>query len=158
MNVKAIYPGSFDPITNGHLDIIERASKLYDEVTVLVAVSSQKKPFFTCEERVEMIKEAVKHIPNVKVDFYQGLTVKYALEHGAKVLVRGLRAVSDFEYEFQLSAANNYISKEIEMVFLMSNTSSHFISSSTVKELFLNGHSLEGLVPANVISKFNLKK
>lgn len=155
--MKAVYPGSFDPITNGHLDIIERASALYDELTVLVAVSPNKKSFFTPEERIEMIKEATKHLPNVKVDYYEGLTVEYAKQHGARVLVRGLRAVSDFEYEFQLSAANFYLTKDVEMVFMMAHARNHFISSSTIKEIFKNGQSVEGLVPPVVIEKLKDK-
>ena len=140
--IKAVYPGSFDPITNGHLNIINRASKLYDELIVLVAISPAKKPFFSIEEKVNMIKDSVKDLPNVKVDFYEGLVVDYV-----QVLVRGLRAVSDFEYEFQLAAANRFINNEIEMVFFMANSENNFISSSMIKEMALAGQDVSSLVP-----------
>ena len=148
--IKAVYPGSFDPITNGHLNIINRASKLYDELIVLVAISPAKKPFFTIEEKVNMIKDSVKDLPNVKVDFYEGLVVDYASKNNVQVLVRGLRAVSDFEYEFQLAAANRFINNEIEMVFFMANSENNFISSSMIKEMALAGQDVSSLVPPMV--------
>ena len=144
--IKAVYPGSFDPITNGHLNIINRASKLYDELIVLVAISPAKKPFFSIEEKVNMIKDSVKDLPNVKVDFYEGLVVDYASKNNVQVLVRGLRAVSDFEYEFQLAAANRFINNEIEMVFFMANSENNFISSSMIKEMALAGQDVSSLV------------
>ena len=148
--IKAVYPGSFDPITNGHLNIINRASKLYDELIVLVAISPAKKPFFSIEEKVNMIKDSVKDLPNVKVDFYEGLVVDYASKNNVQVLVRGLRAVSDFEYEFQLAAANRFINNEIEMVFFMANSENNFISSSMIKEMSLAGQDVSSLVPPMV--------
>ena len=148
--IKAVYPGSFDPITNGHLNIINRASKLYDELIVLVAISPAKKPFFSIEEKVNMIKDSVKDLPNVKVDFYEGLVVDYASKNNVQVLVRGLRAVSDFEYEFQLAAANRFINNEIEMVFFMANSENNFISSSKIKEMALAGQDVSSLVPPMV--------
>ena len=148
--IKAVYPGSFDPITNGHLNIINRASKLYDELIVLVAISPAKKPFFSIEEKVNMIKDSVKDLPNVKVDFYEGLVVDYASKNNVQVLVRGLRAVSDFEYEFQLAAANRFINNEIEMVFFMANSENNFISSSMIKEMALAGQDFSSLVPPMV--------
>ena len=148
--IKAVYPGSFDPITNGHLNIINRASKLYDELIVLVAISPTKKPFFSIEEKVNMIKDSVKDLPNVKVDFYEGLVVDYASKNNVQVLVRGLRAVSDFEYEFQLAAANRFINNEIEMVFFMANSENNFISSSMIKEMALAGQDVSSLVPPMV--------
>ena len=148
--IKAVYPGSFDPITNGHLNIINRASKLYDELIVLVAISPAKKPFFSIEEKVIMIKDSVKDLPNVKVDFYEGLVVDYASKNNVQVLVRGLRAVSDFEYEFQLAAANRFINNEIEMVFFMANSENNFISSSMIKEMALAGQDVSSLVPPMV--------
>ena len=148
--IKAVYPGSFDPITNGHLNIINRASKLYDELIVLVAISPAKKPFFSIEEKVNMIKDSVKNLPNVKVDFYEGLVVDYASKNNVQVLVRGLRAVSDFEYEFQLAAANRFINNEIEMVFFMANSENNFISSSMIKEMALAGQDVSSLVPPMV--------
>ena len=148
--IKAVYPGSFDPITNGHLNIINRASKLYDELIVLVAISPAKKPYFSIEEKVNMIKDSVKDLPNVKVDFYEGLVVDYASKNNVQVLVRGLRAVSDFEYEFQLAAANRFINNEIEMVFFMANSENNFISSSMIKEMALAGQDVSSLVPPMV--------
>ena len=148
--IKAVYPGSFDPITNGHLNIINRASKLYDELIVLVAISPAKKPFFSIEEKVNMIKDSVKDLPNVKVDFCEGLVVDYASKNNVQVLVRGLRAVSDFEYEFQLAAANRFINNEIEMVFFMANSENNFISSSMIKEMALAGQDVSSLVPPMV--------
>ena len=148
--IKAVYPGSFDPITNGHLNIINRASKLYDELIVLVAISPAKKPFFSIEEKVNMIKDSVKDLPNVKVDFYEGLVVDYASKNNVQVLVRGLRAVSDFEYEFQLAAANRFINNEIEMLFFMANSENNFISSSMIKEMALAGQDVSSLVPPMV--------
>ena len=155
--IKAVYPGSFDPITNGHLNIINRASKLYDELIVLVAISPAKKPFFSIEEKVNMIKDSVKDLPNVKVDFYEGLVVDYASKNNVQVLVRGLRAVSDFEYEFQLAAANRFINKEIEMVFFMANSENNFISSSMIKEMALAGQDVSSLVP-QMVTKYLKEK
>lgn len=149
----AIYPGSFDPITNGHLDILERASKVFDKIIVLVAINQDKKERFTVNERVEMIKESVKDIPNVSVDSYEGLTVKYAKEHGATHLIRGLRAVSDFEYEFQLASANEFADSSIDMVFFMARGDKAFISSSAIIALHNNGVDVSKLVPANVFKK-----
>ena len=134
----------------GHLNIINRASKLYDELIVLVAISPAKKPFFSIEEKVNMIKDSVKDLPNVKVDFYEGLVVDYASKNNVQVLVRGLRAVSDFEYEFQLAAANRFINNEIEMVFFMANSENNFISSSMIKEMALAGQDVSSLVPPMV--------
>ena len=114
-----VYPGSFDPITNGHLDVIERASKIFDEVIVLIAINNEKKSFFSVEERIEMIKESTKHMKNVKVDSYDGLTMRYAKKVNAIALIRGLRVVSDFEYEWKLAAANEFIDNSIEMIFFM---------------------------------------
>ena len=155
--IKAVYPGSFDPITNGHLNIINRASKLYDELIVLVAISPAKKPFFSIEEKVNMIKDSVKDLPNVKVDFYEGLVVDYASKNNVQVLVRGLRAVSDFEYEFQLAAANRFINNEIEMVFFMANSENNFISSSMIKEMALAGQDVSSLVP-QMVTKYLKEK
>jgi pantetheine-phosphate adenylyltransferase len=150
---RAIYPGSFDPITNGHLDILKRANEVFDEIIVLVAVNPNKHFNFTPEERVEMIKEATKEYKNVKVDFYDGLTVKYAKEHNAKHLIRGLRAVTDFEYEFQLASANEYVDESIDMVFFMARGDKTFISSSGVMELVNNGVDVSRLVPESVIKR-----
>ena len=150
---RAIYPGSFDPITNGHLDILERASKVFDEIIVLVAVNPNKHFNFSIEERVEMIKEATKNMKGVKVDSSTGLTVKYAKEHGATHLIRGLRAVSDFEYEFQLASANEFVNKDIDMVFFMSRGDKSFISSSSIMQMYRSGVDVSSLVPPSVIKK-----
>lgn len=154
---KAIYPGSFDPITNGHIDVLERALEVFDEVTLLIAVNPDKHSRFTVEERIEMTKEAVKHLKGVKVDSYDGLTVQYAKKVGAKHLVRGLRAVSDFEYEFALNAANNYIDKSIDVVFFMANSEHSFISSSNIDELQKSGVDISTLVPESVVKMYQKK-
>ena len=149
----AIYPGSFDPITNGHLDILTRASKIFDKVIVLVASNPNKRSRFSVEDRVNMIKDSVKNIKNVEVDSYDGLTVKYAKEHGATHLIRVLRAVSDFEYEFQLASANEFADASIDMVFFMARGDKTFISSSAILELHENGIDISDLVPESVIKK-----
>ena len=153
---RAIYPGSFDPITNGHIDILNRAREVFDEVIVLVAVNPNKHFNFTPEERVQMIKDATKDMKNVKVDYYDGLTVKYAKEHGSKHLIRGLRAVTDFEYEFQLASANEFVDDSIDMVFFMARGDKTFISSSAIMELANSGVDVKELVPDSVYKK--LKK
>ena len=146
----AIYPGSFDPITNGHLDILNRALGIFDKVIVLVAVNPNKKSRFSPEERKAMIVEAVGNNPKVAVDSYDGLTVKYAREHDAKYLIRGLRAVTDFEYEFQLATANDYADNSIDTVFLMSKNDKSFINSSMIMELHEKGIDVSNLVPESV--------
>lgn len=148
----AIYPGSFDPITNGHLDILNRALDIFDEIIVLVAINDQKKSRFSIAERKVMIEEAVNN-PRVKVDSYDGLTVKYAKEHGASHLIRGLRAVTDFEYEFQLASANDFADKSIDTVFLMSKSNKSFINSSMIIELHNKGVDVSELVPASVLKR-----
>ena len=149
----AIYPGSFDPITNGHLDVLYRSLEVFDKVIVLVAVNPNKKGRFSIEERVEMIKEATKDIPNVEVDSYEGLTVNYAKEKGAKHLIRGLRAVTDFEYEYQLASANALANNEIDMVFFMSRGETSNLTSSTIMELARNGVDVSKLVPSSVLKR-----
>ena len=153
MNI-AIYPGSFDPITNGHLDMIIRSSKLFDKVIVLIANNPNKVCRFSLTSRVRMIKEATKDISNVEVDSYDGLTVNYAKEHNAKAIIRGLRVVSDFEYEWSYAAANEFINKDIEMVFLMAHKERTFISSSTIDELYRSGVDISSLVPSIVIEEY----
>ena len=148
----AIYPGSFDPITNGHLDILNRALKIFDKVIVLVAINPKKKSRFSAEERVAMIKEAVNNA-NVEVDASSGLTVEYAKAHGATHLIRGLRAVTDFEYEFQLASANDFIDSNIDTVFLMSKNDKSFINSSMIMELHEAGVDVSSLVPDSVVKR-----
>src|SRR5574344_2376656 len=126
----AVYPGSFDPITNGHLDILKRAYQLFDKIILLVADNSNKNCVFSVDERVAMAKEAVKDYPNVVVDSSSGLTVAYAKEHGAKVLIRGLRVVSDFEYELQLAKTNEFIDRDVDCIYFMTHSETSFISSS----------------------------
>lgn len=150
-----IYPGSFDPITNGHLDILKRSLKIFDKVIVLIAVNPNKKARFSPEERKEMVLESVND-PRVEVDTFEGLTVQYAKEHGATHLIRGLRAVTDFEYEFQLTTANDFIDNNIDTIFLMSKSDKSFISSSMILELYDSGVDVSELVPPSVIK--HLKK
>lgn len=154
----AVYPGSFDPITNGHLDVLERSLSVFDKVIVLVAVNPEKKGRFTYQERVEMIKEAVKDYPNVEVDYYDGLTVEYAKKVGATHLIRGLRAVTDFEYEYQLAAANAMVDHSIDMVFFMSRGETSSLNSSTIIEFYKHGVDISKMVPSSVIKMLDSKK
>ena len=149
----AVYPGSFDPITNGHLDILSRACNIFDKVIVLVAVNPNKRSNFSPAERVEMIKEATKDFNNVEVFSDSGLTVKFAKEHGATHLIRGLRAVSDFEYEFRLASANEFVDASIDMVFFMARGDKTFISSSAIMEMAKSGVDVSSLVPASVFKR-----
>ena len=146
----AIYPGSFDPITLGHLDIIERGSKLFDRVVVAVLRNPGKTPLFTVEQRLNQIHTATRHLPQVEVDSFDGLTVDYANLIGAKVLLRGLRVMSDFEKELQMAHTNKTLSTEIETVFLATSTEHGFLSSSIVKEIARFNGSIDHLVPAHV--------
>lgn len=146
----AIYPGSFDPITKGHLDILKTGAEIFDKVIIAVARNSEKKGFLPIEERVKLIKESVRDLENVEVDSFEGLTIEYAKKQGAKVLIRGLRAVSDFEYELQLSQANSSLSSEIKTVFLTTKPKYNFISSSTIKEIYLNNGDISKFVPEPV--------
>ncbi len=157
MNI-GVYPGSFDPITNGHLDIIKRAANIFDKVVVLVSYNKDKKSYFSVKDRVNMIKESVKNMKNVEVDSTTMLTVRYAKKIGAKALVRGLRVVSDFDYEWKLAAANEYIDDSIEIVFLISKNEYSFISSSYIQEMHDNGVDISKLVPIVVKDYFNKKR
>ena len=148
----AVYPGSFDPITNGHLEILKRALNIFDKVIMLVAVNPTKKTRFSVEERVAMIKEAVDD-NRVVVDSSEGLTVEYAKKNGASHLIRGLRAVTDFEYEFSLASANDFIDSSIDTVFLMSKAEKSFINSSMIMELYQSGVDISALVPASVLKR-----
>ena len=149
--IKAIYPGSFDPITNGHLDIIDRASKVFDELIVGVLVNPDKKGLFTVEERVELIKRVVKEIPNVKVESFSGLLIDFMKEKQIQVIIKGLRAVSDFEYECQMSLMNKKLDPNIDTVFMMASAMNSFLSSSSVKQVAMFGGCIEELVPKEVI-------
>lgn len=150
MNQIAIYSGSFDPVTNGHLDIIERSSKIFEHVIVAVFCNPYKQPMFTMEERVELLRDAVKAFPNVSVDSFGGLLIDYAQQQGASVIIRGIRAISDFEGEFQKASMNKKLDPSIETLFLMSSTEHTFLSSSIVKEAAMFGGCIKGLVPENV--------
>ena len=150
-----IYPGSFDPITNGHMDILKRAAALFDKVILLLAVNPSKKSTFSVEERMKMMKEAVKDMPNVEVDFTSGFTVNYAKKVGSSHIIRGLRAVTDFEYEFQLAAANKFVDSDVDMVFLMAGQTTSFISSSMINELHKNGADISSLVPPSVVEAYS---
>lgn len=151
----AVYPGSFDPITNGHLDLIKRSLKLFDKLIVLVSFNLNKKERFSVEERVLMIKEALEEsgLENVEVDSYDGLSIEFAKQKGAVALIRGLRVVTDFEYEWSLCSSNHFIDKDIEMVFLMAPKETSFISSSAIIELAQNGVDVSPLVPQSVYKR-----
>ncbi|WP_019242424.1 MULTISPECIES: pantetheine-phosphate adenylyltransferase [Bacillus] len=146
----AVCPGSFDPITNGHVDIIQRAAKIFDELHIMVLINSAKSPLFSTEERVQLIKDATSHIPNVIVDSYSGLLVDYAKGINACAIIRGLRAVSDFEYEMQGTSMNRILDDHIETFFMMTNNQYSFLSSSIVKEVAKYGGDVSELVPAVV--------
>lgn len=151
---KAVYAGSFDPITNGHIDILKRSLEVFDEVIMLVADNQEKKSRFSVQERVEMIREAIQDIKGASVDSYHGLTVEYANKVGAKHLIRGLRAVTDFDYEFTLMEANKYIDPSIESVFFMSNKDYSFISSSSIDSMQKANVDISKLVPDSVIKMY----
>ena len=146
----AIYPGSFDPLTNGHLDVAQRAAKLFDRVIVAVAKNESKNPLFTLEEREALVKQAVAHLPNVRTDSFDGLLVEYAAARKARVIVRGLRAVSDFEFEFQLALMNRKLDEHIEAIFMMPKDTYTFLSSRIVKEIARLGGDVSAFVPAHV--------
>jgi pantetheine-phosphate adenylyltransferase len=154
----AIYPGSFDPITYGHLDILKNASELFDKVIIAVAHNGAKTGFLTTEERVKLIKESITDMPKVEVDSFEGLTIEYAKKQGAIVLIRGLRAVSDFEFEMQLSQTNSALCNEIKTVFLTTKPKYNFISSTTIKEIWQNGGDISKFVPEPVYNYLNSKK
>jgi len=153
----AVYPGSFDPITNGHLDLIQRALKIFDHIVVAVATNAFKKSLFTIEERMEMIRGSLADNPNVSIDSFDGLLVKYAKARKARAILRGLRAVTDFEYEFQLAMMNRRLEPEIETVFLMTGLRWVFLSSSILKEAAIHGGDIEGMVPEIVFQKLREK-
>lgn len=147
MNKIAVYPGSFDPITNGHVDIIKRGLRMFDEIIILVARNPQKQSLFTVEERLEIIREVVKDCEHVRVDSFNGLLVEYVKSAGSNVILRGLRALSDFEYEFQLALINRRLNREIETVFLMSGFKWLYTSSKIINEAASLGGSVKGMVP-----------
>ena len=158
---RAIYPGSFDPVTNGHLDIIERGCKLFDEIIIGILVNPEKQPFFSVEERREMLAEVLRHLDHrhckVRVDSFSGLLVEYAVAQQADVIVRGIRAISDYEYELQMALMNRRLEPGIETVFMMPAESYSYVSSRLVKEVFHLGGTVEGLVPALVEQRMKEK-
>ena len=152
MNI-AVYPGSFDPITNGHLDIISRGAKIYDKLIVAVLVNMDKKGLFDIEERVELIKKVTKDLDNVEVLSFEGLLVDFARIHNSKVILKGLRTVSDFEYEFQMALMNSKLDPDIETVFMMTSSAYSYVSSSSVKQVAKFGGNIKGLVPEELITE-----
>lgn len=153
MKIKAVYPGSFDPITNGHIYIAERAAAIFDQVIVSVLVNERKNAAFTVKERCEMAKESLNHIQNISIDSFNGLLVDYVRQVGASVIIRGLRAMSDFEYEFQMALMNRRLAPEIETFFIVTDPKYSYVSSSSVREIFHFGGSVEGVVPDYVLEK-----
>ncbi len=151
--VTAIYPGSFDPVTNGHLDLITRGAALFDRLIVGVLQNSAKNPLFSVGERVEMLREGARAFPNVEVATFEGLLVDFAREQGARAVLRGIRAISDYEYELQMAHMNRRLNPEVETIFLMPDAKYSYVSSRLVKEVFRLGGSVEGLVPAWVIER-----
>lgn len=154
---RAIYPGSFDPVTFGHLDVIKRASKVVDELIIGVLINENKRPTFTMEERVQMIEEAVKDLPNVSVKTFEGLTVEFARQSKANVIIRGLRAVTDFESEMQIAQTNHSIEPEVDTMFFTTSLEYAFLSSTIVKEVAHFGGNVSSFVPANVAQKLKEK-
>ena len=154
---SAIYPGSFDPLTNGHLSLIQRGLKMFDSLIVAIAVNPKKVPLFSVEERKDMIREALGNDPRVEIDDFQGLLVDYAKKRQLNVVLRGLRAVSDFEFEFQLANMNRRLSPELETVFMMTGEDYFYISSNLVRVVASFGGNVEGTVPANVLEKLQAK-
>ncbi|MBU6374943.1 MAG: pantetheine-phosphate adenylyltransferase [Bdellovibrionales bacterium] len=157
MTRKAIYPGSFDPITNGHLDILDRALKLFPEITIVVAGTDKKNPLFSSEERVELIREVTRDRAGVKVARWSGLIMEYARENEISAVVRGLRAASDFEYEFMMASMNKRIHSNVETVFMMTSQDLYFVSSSMIKELFRYGGDISSYVPEVVQERLKLR-
>ena len=145
-----IYPGSFDPLTNGHLDVVHRAARLFDKVIVAVAQNETKQPLFSLQERVALVKESIAHLPNVEADTFDGLLVNYVEKRGGQAVVRGLRAVSDFEFEFQLALMNRKLNERIETIFMMPKETYTFLSSRMVKEIARLGGDIGSFVPAHV--------
>ncbi|QWA11085.1 pantetheine-phosphate adenylyltransferase [Sodalis ligni] len=157
MTTKAIYPGTFDPFTNGHLDLVTRAAKMFDEVILAIAFSPSKKPLFTLEERVALAKDVTRHLTNVEVVGFSDLMANFARQQHANILVRGLRAISDFEYEMQLAKMNQHLMPELESVFLMPDQEWSYISSSLVKEVALHGGDVDHFLPPAIAKEVKLR-
>ncbi len=157
MAVRALYPGTFDPPTNGHVDLIQRGSKLFDHLTVAILVNPVKNPLFTVEERAEMLREVTANIGNVSVATFNGLMVEFARQQGASAVLRGIRAISDYEHEFQMALMNRRLAPEVETVFLQPAGRYSFVSSRMVKEVFSFGGDVSGLVPPNVLKRLRTR-
>jgi pantetheine-phosphate adenylyltransferase len=157
MPVKALYPGTFDPPTNGHVDLIQRGSKLFDHLTVAILVNPVKNPLFSVQERVEMMEEATRPLGNVSVATFDGLMVHFARRLGATAVLRGIRAISDYEHEFQMALMNRRLAPEVETVFLQPAGRYSFVSSRMVKEVFSFGGDISGLVPPNVVNRLRTR-
>jgi pantetheine-phosphate adenylyltransferase len=153
MSVSALYPGTFDPPTNGHIDLIQRGSKLFDKVIVAILNNPGKDPLFSVQERAEMLRESTSALPNVSVATFDGLTVEFARQQGVAAVLRGIRAISDYEYEFQMALMNRRLAPEIETVFLQPAGRYSFVSSRMLKEVFSFGGDISGLVPPNVLKR-----
>jgi pantetheine-phosphate adenylyltransferase len=157
MTRVAIYPGSFDPVTNGHLDIVKRGLKLFDKIIVTILYNPGKETLFSVEERLGMLRESMKSLSHIEIDRYDGLLVDYAAKRKANAILRGMRAVSDFEYEFQMALMNRRLNREIQTVFLMTGLRWIFTSSSIIKEAARFGGNIEGMVPPLVLEKLKIK-
>ena len=155
--VKAIYPGSFDPLTNGHLDLIARGARIFDHLVVAILNNSEKSPLFSVSERVEMLTEAVAPFGNVSVATFNGLLVEFVLDQQAQAILRGVRAISDYEFELQMALMNRRLAPEVETVFLMADEKYSYVSSRLIKNVFELGGSVEGLVPETVISRMQAR-
>ncbi len=155
--VTALYPGSFDPVTNGHLDLIERGSRLFETLIVAVLRNSEKEPFFSVDERLDILRQTTAHLPNVRVSAFDGLLVDFAEQSGAQAVLRGIRAISDYEYEFQMALMNRRLAPRLETVFMMPAEAYSYVSSRLVKEVFRLGRSVEGLVPPLVEERLRAK-
>ena len=157
MSTLAVYPGSFDPLTNGHVDIIERGARIFDRIIVAILINAEKSPLFTMDERVEIARQVFKEVPNVEVDTFDGLLVDYVERRKAQVIVRGLRAVSDFEFEFQMALMNQRLNGKIETIFMMPAEQYTYTSSRLIKEVFRLGGRVHGLVPDMVEERLRRK-
>ena len=157
MSVRALYPGTFDPPTNGHVDLIQRGAKLFEHLTVAILNNPVKNPLFTVEERLEMLKEATSALGNVSIAMFDGLMVEFARQQGATAVLRGIRAISDYEHEFQMALMNRRLAPEIETVFLQPAGRYSFVSSRMVKEVFSFGGDVTGLVPPNVLKRLRAR-
>lgn len=155
--IHAVYPGSFDPITYGHIDIIQRGTPIFDQITVAVLINPAKKSLFSIEERIDLIKEATQHIPNVQVESFEGLLVDYMRHNKANVIIKGLRAVSDFEYELQMASINRRLNSDIETFFMMTSNNYSFLSSSIVKDVAQHDGDVSELVPPVVVKALKAK-